>query len=233
MTVIHEGHTGVALFIVLSGFIFIYGSADKKIIYLQFLRNRILRIYPLMITMTIIGISVFPEKFTIDGLICTVLPLQNTPTALRLGSYSSLFWTIAVEFQFYLLFPFLPQWNTDREGTCYGGVFIAGYLSFMHGKENFVLRLFAAIGTISYSIYLTHIIVISSVINHSLFFVFPYGDYSGPLLSSLILVLPVTMIVSCLCYHVVEKPFLTLRRSYLEKMVIRGALSDGLANNPQ
>ena len=127
MTVIHEGHTGVALFIVLSGFIFTYDSAGKKIIYLQFLRNRILRIYPLMITMTIIGISVFPEKFTIDGLICTVLPLQNTPTALRLGSYSSLFWTIAVEFQFYLIFPFLNEILIEKGpvmGCIYSRLFV-------------------------------------------------------------------------------------------------------------
>ena len=328
MTVIHEGHTAVALFIVLSGFIFTYGSAGKKINYLQFLRNRILRIYPLMMTMTMIGISVFPQNFTINGLICTLLPFQNTPMALQLGSYSNMFWTIAVEFQLYLIFPFLHRiliekgsviflpifalTNTTRlsavfhggnprdfsywtilgrldqfmigmmiavvlkhhtienrrlrwgvpmggagllvalfifnrlggwfivarwkiiwpsiEGLLWG-VFIAGYLALMHGKQHSILRLFEGIGTISYSIYLTHCVVVTLVVDHSLFFVLSYNEYLGPLLSTTIIVLPVTIIVSLLCYHIVEKPFLTLRQPYLEPIVIKSDTLDELAND--
>jgi peptidoglycan/LPS O-acetylase OafA/YrhL len=327
MAVVHEGHTGVALFIVLSGFIFTYGSAGKRINYLQFLRNRVLRIYPLMMTITIIGISAYPEKFKMSGFICILLPFQNTNEALQLGNYTTIFWTIGVECQFYLIFPILHQMLVERgfvvllfalaftitarlsallQGgnplqCCYfsilgrmdqfvigmmvavvvrnfsvedrrlrwgvpiggagllaglfainhlhnyvvlspwmfiwspieallWGIFIAGYLAFLYGTENIYTRSVAKIGTISYSMYLTHMVVISIFIQHSFTFVLPYSRYLGPLLSVLIIILPATIIISSLCYHVIEKPFLELRQLYLEPITIENTGHKILAN---
>ncbi|CAF1158029.1 unnamed protein product [Adineta ricciae] len=105
-----EGKTAVSLFMVLSGFIFTYGNNGEQIEYFRFLYNRILRIYPLMITMMMIGISVYPWRFSIEKLFGTLLPFQNiNNSSLRLGEYTIVFWTIAVEFQFYLIFPYLNQ----------------------------------------------------------------------------------------------------------------------------
>jgi peptidoglycan/LPS O-acetylase OafA/YrhL len=328
MTLIHEGHTGVALFIVLSGFIFTYGGFGKKINYLQFLRNRALRIYPLMMTMTVIGISVFPERFTISAFFCTVLPFQNTAVSLQLDSYTRMFWTIAVELQFYLIFPFLNGILTEKglamllpvlaftmtarigavlhsgnprefsywtilgrldqfvigmmfaamvkhftienrrlrwgvpvgsiglllaififnrlggwpivspwkiiwppiEGLLWG-LIIVGYVSLLHGKKNLFSRLIASIGNISYSIYLTHYIILTLAVDHSLFFAWSYNLYLGQLLSTLIVILPTTIIVSFLCYHVIEKPFLELRQSYLEPFPIKNSVFNELINN--
>ena len=43
-----EGHTGVALFITITGFIFTTIIGDNQIVYSRFLRNRFLRIFPLL-----------------------------------------------------------------------------------------------------------------------------------------------------------------------------------------
>src|ERR1700745_509033 len=43
---IYEGHTAVALFMGLSGFIFAYGAIGHRIYYRRFIGNRLLRIYP-------------------------------------------------------------------------------------------------------------------------------------------------------------------------------------------
>ena len=49
--VIIEGHTAVALFFVLSGFIFASGLLDRELRYSQFLKNRFLRTYPLLLAL--------------------------------------------------------------------------------------------------------------------------------------------------------------------------------------
>ena len=58
-----EGHTAVALFMVLSGFIFTWGAKGRNIVYRSFIRNRLLRTYPLFIALIVLGISAMPEHF--------------------------------------------------------------------------------------------------------------------------------------------------------------------------
>lgn len=49
-----EGHAGVALFMVLSGFIFQTLCRGKEVNYFEFIRNRVLRIAPLFIFWTLL-----------------------------------------------------------------------------------------------------------------------------------------------------------------------------------
>lgn len=105
--VIVEGHTGVALFMVLSGFILTHGTLGREIRYADFIRNRFLRIYPLLLVLLVFGVYAYKTQFTLAAFAQTLLFGANLPGALDLGAVSGMFWTIAVEFQFYLIFPFL------------------------------------------------------------------------------------------------------------------------------
>ena len=105
--VIIEGHTAVAFFMVLSGFIFTYGSYGKEIIYSKFIINRLLRTYPLFIFLLFVGIYSFPERFNFVSFLQTLTGFANASNGLHLKSFTSMFWAIAVEWQFYILFPFL------------------------------------------------------------------------------------------------------------------------------
>lgn len=99
MSLFAEGHTGVALFMVLSGYIFMTLCHDREIDYFAFIRNRILRIAPLFILWTLLYFyigNIDPAK-----LIVAVGALLDHKTVPGVG------WTVIVEFQFYLLFPFL------------------------------------------------------------------------------------------------------------------------------
>lgn len=107
-----HGATGVSLFLFLSGFLFcvISGFGSKKIKYTGFVYNRILRIFPLMIFLAFIVIAVNRQNSTpMDILRILTLQLNTGHPFTGWGHEffpSGPIWTVAVEFQFYLLFPF-------------------------------------------------------------------------------------------------------------------------------
>ncbi len=107
------GNTGVSLFLVLSGFLFcvISNAGNKDISYGGFIKNRILRIAPMTVLLCFIVISV--NRANSDPMdILRILTLQLNTGHLSTGWGQQFYpigqiWTIAVEFQFYLIFPFL------------------------------------------------------------------------------------------------------------------------------
>jgi peptidoglycan/LPS O-acetylase OafA/YrhL len=105
-SMILEGHTAVALFMVLSGFIFTWGAWKLSVDWGGFMINRLLRIYPLYVALIIVSLATRPGSFDLEGLISMLLPFGNVKR-LEVGSMLTMSWAIAVEFQFYLLFPFL------------------------------------------------------------------------------------------------------------------------------
>src|SRR5690606_20102238 len=60
-----EGHTGVSLFFVLSGYLFmsIALRAQGDIQYVSFMKNRFLRVFPLFIVVFIVAISINRDLF--------------------------------------------------------------------------------------------------------------------------------------------------------------------------
>ena len=102
-----EGHTAVALFMVLSGFIFTFGARGSEIGYWAFMRNRVLRIFPLYLLLLVVGIYVYPQNFSLGGLFQDVGFMANLPGIMQLDPFGAMFWAIAIEFQFYFVFPFL------------------------------------------------------------------------------------------------------------------------------
>lgn len=101
-----EGHTAVALFMVLSGFIFTWGAYGKEVYFKPFIRNRLLRIYPLFLTLLFIGLAANPAAFNLQKLFMMIFALSDF-SRVDVGGFTAMAWAIAVEFQFYLLFPLL------------------------------------------------------------------------------------------------------------------------------
>jgi peptidoglycan/LPS O-acetylase OafA/YrhL len=98
LSIFNEGHTGVALFMTLSGFIFSLLSYGKEIELSTFYRNRFFRVFPLLFFWCLFGVAVQGYNPTdvarnLFTLIDNKIPANG--------------WTIIVEAQFYLLFPFV------------------------------------------------------------------------------------------------------------------------------
>jgi len=114
---ITEGHTGIALFFVLSGFIFMTIALQKgELNYAQFIRNRFLRIFPLFLLVFFIAISIGRDSFQASDIFYVFFSnLGDAPTSDAFITGAA--WTISVEFSFYLLFPFLAQFTRDQGPT--------------------------------------------------------------------------------------------------------------------
>jgi peptidoglycan/LPS O-acetylase OafA/YrhL len=113
-----EGHTGVALFFTLSGFLFMQiALRQQQIVYRSFIANRVLRILPLYLTVFMLALSIGRDKFQPqDILYIFTSNLGNAPTSASVVTGAA--WCIALEFAFYLVFPFLSRFAIER-GTGY------------------------------------------------------------------------------------------------------------------
>ena len=106
---IEQGHTGVPLFMVISGMILTIIVAGKEISVLNFYKNRVLRIYPLFAFMVTLGYFATPDpRPTSQGIdyLLALLPISNL-YRLQYGAFGGHLWSIAVELQFYILFPLI------------------------------------------------------------------------------------------------------------------------------
>jgi peptidoglycan/LPS O-acetylase OafA/YrhL len=119
---VYEGHTGVGLFIVLSGFILTTGCIGREIDYRKFLLSRILRLYPLYIFFLAFAVSANREAFSFLGIVQSVLQFSNFPGSTG-SDLTSMFWAVSVEFQCYLVFPFLIMFSNSK-----GNIFLLGVM---------------------------------------------------------------------------------------------------------
>ncbi|CCP04261.1 Putative O-acetyltransferase [Erwinia amylovora Ea644] len=129
---LENGSSGVSFFLVLTGFLFclISNCGENKIRYSGYIYNRILRIFPLLVFLVFILICCSRQQSTPMD-IFRVLTLQlntgNSYTGWGHEFYpSGPIWTIAVEFQFYLIFPFLALFLNK-----YGPKYLAGLVVLM------------------------------------------------------------------------------------------------------
>lgn len=109
LTVLFEGHTAVALFMVLSGFIFTVGTLGQDVSWPRFMANRLFRIYPMFVVLLMVGYATQPQAFQFLSLLQTITGFGNYQGSADLGSVSTMFWAIGVEMQFYLIFPLLNR----------------------------------------------------------------------------------------------------------------------------
>lgn len=109
LSLIDEGHTGIGLFMVISGFILTVISGGRPVPWVPFMRNRVLRIYPLFVLAVFLQlfISTYHQhrNYGLLQLLSWLIPFRSE--TVPLSPYFVQLWTIWVEFQFYLLFPLL------------------------------------------------------------------------------------------------------------------------------
>lgn len=112
--VVSEGHTGVALFFTLSGFLFMQIALHvRQIDYRAFVRNRLLRIFPLFLVIFFTAISMARDAFRAQDVF--YLAFSNLGLAPTSSSFiTGASWTISLEFTFYLVFPFLARFAMQR-----------------------------------------------------------------------------------------------------------------------
>lgn len=324
VSLIDEGHTGIALFMVISGFIFTVIAGHQDIHYGGFLRNRAFRIYPLLIVAACLQllISTYNDhrNYGFLQLLGWLMPFRSE--TIGLSPYFQQMWTIWVELQFYLLFPFLlmfarrygdrylcgllglllllrclvyaasgevrylayetlfgrldqfvvgmlmgRRWlarGLDRDPSVAGlhalWLLPAGLLVLM-GLHVFSLRVgfaelksavwtvwplleaamwavfvwvylqarwpgpvgikaridqaLAGLGAISYSTYVFHNLVLAAYHAHAGVVPFTGLERLDTILTGALCVLPLALLVAAVTYHLIEKPFLSLRRGYL------------------
>ncbi|RUX27898.1 acyltransferase [Mesorhizobium sp. M7A.F.Ca.US.011.01.1.1] len=101
-SVLDEGHTGVSLFMALSGYLFAKLLDGKQINYLPFFANRALRLLPLLLVVICIeACRRYLAGQSLDGYFTGVGLGFLFPTLPNGG------WSVTIEAHFYLLLPFL------------------------------------------------------------------------------------------------------------------------------
>ncbi len=160
--IIADGHTGVALFMVLSGFIFAHIGLGKEINYKNFLLSRVVRIYPLYVFALVVAFSTKRWDFKPMDMALFAFPMVNFYSVLAVPYFGQL-WTIGVEFQFYAVFPFLNKFTNTRGPryligllalfiflkacyfNLYGDARDFGYWTILGRMDQFVIGMLAAI----------------------------------------------------------------------------------------
>jgi peptidoglycan/LPS O-acetylase OafA/YrhL len=113
-TIVTEGHSGVALFMVLSGFILTTGTLGRPIEYGRFLRNRLLRVGPLFVVLLLFAAASASFAFSLTGVLQTILGFATFPGGFTAGPFALVLWTVGVELQFYVVFPLLARLLNER-----------------------------------------------------------------------------------------------------------------------
>ena len=108
LAVFDEGHTGVALFMTLSGYLFTKLLDGRQVHHPTFVLNRALRLLPLLlVVMAVVGVLRWRSGQPLGDYAWSLLQGFVYPTWPNGG------WSIAVELHFYLLLPVL-LWATSR-----------------------------------------------------------------------------------------------------------------------
>jgi len=141
-----EGHTGVALFMTLSGYLFAKLLEDKKINYPSFLWNRALRLLPLLaLVVLIVGV----RDYYGDGQYLAYM--RRILSGLVKPSLPNGGWSITVEFHFYLILPLLLYFSNRFKYALFAFVLSAvaiRYLIYLETGEVQTLAYLTIIGRI-------------------------------------------------------------------------------------
>jgi peptidoglycan/LPS O-acetylase OafA/YrhL len=133
-TPVRTGYLGVEVFFVISGFVLFLPYARRMVLgttkpaVAEFARRRFLKIVPsyaLALLFTVFSaLSLTPKPESLLGTIANHVAFVQNFYGDELGVANSVFWSLAIEVQFYLIFP-LVAWAFMRRPTLIAGAMIA------------------------------------------------------------------------------------------------------------
>ncbi len=128
--IVYEGHTGVALFLVLSGFLPARISLGKPVSYSQFIRNRASADFPVDDLSSSVRHLRQHSEHTIGNRCAVPVAFEHEPeTFTDITDISGAVWTIAVEFQFYLIAPFIFAFVAERGLHYLAGLMLMAWIA--------------------------------------------------------------------------------------------------------
>ena len=120
LSVLDEGHTGVALFMALSGYLFAKLLDGKSINYRAFLWNRALRLLPLLgVVILIVGIRKFFTGGDLRAYAYDIMKGALFPSLPHGG------WSVTIEFHYYIIVP-LFLWMLAKSKLLPLSIILAG-----------------------------------------------------------------------------------------------------------
>ena len=120
LALLDEGHTGVALFMTLSGYLFAKILDGRSVNYLAFLSRRATRLLPLLFAMLVVeGVREYVVGADLVGYLRSLVTGLIEPT-LPNGA-----WSLTVEFHFYLLLPLLLFLCRKSPALLFAAIFLA------------------------------------------------------------------------------------------------------------
>ncbi|WEK43771.1 MAG: acyltransferase [Candidatus Sphingomonas colombiensis] len=112
LAILDEGHTGVALFMTLSGYLFAKLLEGRAVRYPLFFLNRALRLAPLMVVAILIADL---DRYLRTGEVAVVAPFVTVAAGfVSLAPLANGLWSIVVETHFYLVLPLLMMISRDN-----------------------------------------------------------------------------------------------------------------------
>lgn len=147
--------SGLPLFFVLSGFLLSrqmtlyrirYGNSDQVRGWIRFFINRFLRIYPAYLLSLLV--LTFVGRHSVSDVTVHILNVHNLYADYIL-SINPVYWTLAVEFQWYLAFPLLFPLFSWREGRYQKVALLSLFLAIGFFWRQFFIQLYRN-GLISY-----------------------------------------------------------------------------------
>lgn len=137
-SVFDEGHTGVALFMTLSGYLFAKLLDGKSIVYSAFIWNRALRLLPLLVVVILlVGVGEFAIGKDMSVYAYSIARGAILPTLPNGG------WSITVELHYYIMLPVLLWMLVKSKLFPFVVVFLAIALRMFLYRENGEVQWFA------------------------------------------------------------------------------------------
>lgn len=95
------------------------------------------------------------------------------------------------------------------------GLFALSYMAAVAWMPGALSRVCAYVGELSFSIYMTHFLIVKLMSQHHWFVRFSPDSAIAALLNTVLFAVPATLALSSLTYFLIERPFLQMRKSYL------------------